>query len=209
MWIQLIVPNQFTVAGTKIAYKKGDFVFINNTGMALKLIANNQARPLDLENTIDSEDVGIVSRYGLELPYKVPFTQQSDEISPIYPRTLVINSNKSLNLLPKIIRNVGKLATVYKLLETYEVILILADFKQRALHIAKSEHERTLAIVGDLRVPYYVNDVFAVRGNKIGKKFCEVFNQEMKHGSGLAMLRTLYQVKPIAYYLPTHWVKGK
>lgn len=206
MWIQLITPRQITIAGKATQYKKGDFVFINNTGLAMQWIANNEARPLNLEGTIDADDVGIISRYALPLPYKVPFTQVS-ELSPIYPRTVVINSNKSLNLLPKIVRNIGKLATVFKMLETFDVIVALASFKQRALHVANSEHERTVAIVGDLRVPYYANDVFAVRDNRAGKKFCSVLEDELQYGNELALLRTVYQVKPIIYYLPTEWVK--
>lgn len=206
MWIQLISPKTIKVSGTAKNYKKGDFVFINNKGLAMQWVANNEARPLNLEGTIDADDVGIISRYGLNLPYKVPFTQV-DTISPIYPRTLVINSNKSLNLLPKIVRNIGKLATVFKMLETYDVVVALADFKRRALHVATDEHERTLSIVGELRVPYYANDVFAVRDTKTGKKFCDVLEDEMQYGNELSLLRTVYQVKPIIYYLPTTWVK--
>jgi hypothetical protein len=206
MLIQIIKPKTITLAGTATLYKKGDFVDLPNTRLARQWIANNEARPFNLDDTIKADDVGIVSRCGLNLPYKMPFTQ-ADIVSPVYPRTVVVNTKESLKRLPKIIKNIGRLAIMLDMLERFDVIVALANFKQRALHVAPNEHERTLSIVGDLRIPYYSNDVFAVRDNKAGRKFCEVLEDELQYGEQLALLRTVYQSPSLFYYLPTEWVK--
>lgn len=209
MWIQIVEPMRITLAGKARNYKRGDWVDYPNIRQAEKWIASGMATiPKILQGDIDFEaDTGIVFKHNFPLPYKIQ-SKQSDEIEPIFARSLiVVKKYSSINVSANVIRNFGKLKTVFEMLNTFDVILSFANFKQRAIHIAKEEHERTLEIVGDLRVPYYNIDVFGVRKNKVGKRFCELLNEELKYGKELALLRTVYQLPSLFYYLPTEWIK--
>ncbi len=210
MWIQIVEPMQITLFGSTKQYSRGEWIDYPNIKQAELWIANGKATiPKILQGDIDFEaDTGIVFKHNFPLPYKIQ-SKQSNEIKPIYARSLIVTAKyTSINRSANVIRNFGKLKNVFKMLSIYEVILTLASFKHRAIHVGKKEErERTLEIVGDLRVPYYNIDVFGVRNNKAGQKFCEVLNEEIKYGKELAMLRTLYQVKPITYYLPVNWIK--
>jgi len=199
-WVQLNAPMQFTTAGKPVNYQIGDFVEIHNTNELQKLTADGKVRPLYIDDILANMSGGLVAPYAINNLYNLPFTQS--EPAPIYPQTIVINQSKGM---PKILSNIGRAAIVLKLLKRYELVLIMSSYAERALHIAKDEHERTLAICGDLRIPYYAN-IFGVTDSKKGKEFCEVLNQEMAYGSQLAMVRALYQTMPITYYLPKEWL---
>ena len=70
-----------------------------------------------------------------------------------------------------------------------------------------SERKRTEAVVGDLRVLLYAQELLFVRNSLAGKALLTSWQQEMADGADkrLAFLRALYLVKPIFCALPRSW----
>lgn len=211
MWLQAKQIIQVKINGKMQTYYPSDCFEIPNQNEAMKYLRDGKAQIPELlrefmQINFDEEGIGIISPRDIKIPYGIPFNQ-SDIIEPAFAKTVYVNSGNNFNKLPQVVRNVGKLATVFQLLKTYEMVLFLRAFKENARHFAKEEHERTLAIVGDLRVKVYSDKVWAMQDTKATRKFCKVLQEEMEYGQELAMLRAFYQVKPIAYFVNTNWIK--
>ncbi len=111
------------------------------------------------------------------------------------------------------------------LLNTWEVIAPLVNYEHLALHegavkdkdgkyikgddwglTLTPEGWATAAVVRDLRVLLYDPRLVFVRDCEAGRRFCATWKQE---GWGrLALLRTVYRVKPLILALPVTWMGG-
>jgi hypothetical protein len=215
MWVQLAVPQSIRLHGKNVHYNIGDWVEIPNNKEAMRMIANNQARPLPTEDLSLTEDgLGVVSPYDIAFPYDVNFTHHP-KVEPLYEKTVFISRAKDINKQVKLVRNPARLWQIFNLLETWDLVLFLGAFKENALDVAKNEHERTKGIVGDLRVKFYSSDVFAMRDTTANRKFCEILTSELGHGKELASLRALFSTMKWSkqtktyfrpYYLGRDWI---
>lgn len=190
-------------------YHKGDWCEVGND-LARKWIAAEHAESLDFNAILNTRDSGIV--YPHEKKPNLPFKQVAmarGQFEIPYERTMLLNASYSLadRDAPDLIRNAGRFAIFFDLLETWDVVLILASFETNASKVAPEEHEATRTLCFDLRVPYYQRCVIGVRNSENGRLFCEALAEEQERGRVLAPLRALWRVMPLAYYLAPAWGK--
>lgn len=71
-----------------------------------------------------------------------------------------------------------------------------------------SERERTEAITRDLRIPLYATELLFVRQSEAAEQLLTVWRAECEDGADerLALLRALYQIKPLFLALPRSWL---
>lgn len=190
-------------------YHKGDWCEVGND-LARKWIAAGHAESLNVDVLFNLQHSGVL--YPDEKKPVLPFNQtpmQRGQFECAFERTMLLDKPYAFmdRNSPDLIRNAGRFAIFFDLLETWDVVLILASFETNASKVAPDEHEVTRALVHDLRVPYYQRCVIGVRDSACGKLFCEALAEEQENGAILAPLRALWRIKPLAYYLPVLWGK--
>lgn len=208
MWVKLLVSK---VINHK-SYGKGDWVDVS-TDRATKWVAAEHAVALDFGSILSSEGIGVAyppSNKPPLLPFK-NVTLQEGAIKPYFPRTLLLNAPYSIidRDSPDLLRNAGRFAILFDLLNKWDVVLILGSFDVNASKVGHAEHERTQSIVHDLRVPWYQSSAVGVRDNEAGREFCAAWSAERAFGKVLAPLRAFYRTKPLAYFVPPSWGKVK
>lgn len=185
-------------------YSKGDWVSIGND-LARKWIAAEHAESLNPDAIFSASNSGVLYT-GNKKPI-LPFTQlpvKEGQYEARYEKTMLMSAGYSISDrdAPDLIKNAGRFAIFFDLLETWDVLLILSSFEINASKIAPEEHEITRALVHDLRVPYFQRCIIGVRNSENGRLFCEALAEESERGRVLAPLRALWRVMPLAYYLP-------
>lgn len=185
-------------------YSKGDWCEIGND-LARKWIAAEHAESLNPDAIFSASNSGVLYA-GNKKPI-LPFTQlpvKQGQYEARYEKTMLMSAGYSISDrdAPDLIKNAGRFAIFFDLLETWDVLLILSSFETNASKIAPEEHEITRALVHDLRVPYFQRCIIGVRNSENGRLFCEALAEESERGRVLAPLRALWRVMPLAYYLP-------
>lgn len=206
MWVKLRVSKVVNHVKRGI----GDWVEVG-TDLALKWIAAEHAETLNIDSIFQADDIGIVyppSPKAPMIPYKNIRIKEGG-ISPLFKRNLFINAPYSITDRdsPDLLKNAGRLAILFDLLNLWDVVLIFASFETNASMVASAEHRRTEAIIHDLRVPFYQSCAIGIRDSEAGREFCSAWSAERAHGTILAPLRAFYQVKPLGYFLPPSWGK--
>lgn len=188
---------------------KGDWVKVGSD-TAQKWIADGSAQTLDYAGIFEEKDCAAIH---LPSPTKARLPFQSIEIHegeliPYKPRNLLIDQPYSFihKGCPDVLKNAGRLAMAFRLLEKWDVVLFLAHYETTAFQVAHNEHDATREIVKDLRVLYYADSVIGVRDSKAGREFCSAWAEEKAKGRVLAPLRALWRIKPMAYFLPPDWL---
>lgn len=185
-------------------HSKGDWVTIGND-LARKWIAAEHAESLNPDAIFSASNSGVLYA-GNKKPI-LPFTQlpvKEGQYEARYEKTMLMSAGYSISDrdAPDLIKNAGRFAIFFDLLETWDVLLILSSFETNASKIAPEEHEITRALVHDLRVPYFQRCIIGVKDSANGRLFCEALAEESERGRVLAPLRALWRVMPLAYYLP-------
>ena len=206
MWIKLLTGK--TIMGKR--YQAGDWVDVG-TGDAVKWIAAEHAESLNFDGLFTATDSGVVHPPDTKRP-ALPFNQiatKDAEPFPYFQRTMLMNASYSLmdRDAPDLVKNAGRFAIFFDLLESWDVVLILSSFETNASKVAQAEHDITRELCLDLRVPYYQRCIIGVKDSPDGKLFCEALNEEMGRGKVLAPMRAFWRVKPIAYFLPVGFGK--
>lgn len=204
MWVKLKVTKVIQ----KKSYSPGQWVEVG-TDEALRWIAAEHAETLDLGGLLSESDIGVVYPPSSKKPV-LPFRNLAlaeGGIKPLFPRSLIMNAPYSISDRdsPEFLRNIGKLASIFRLLQSWDVVLILSSFERNALSVAKDERADTEAIAHDLRVPYYQACGIGVKDSPKGREFCEVYTEERARGKVLASLRAYYRVQPLTYFAPPSW----
>jgi hypothetical protein len=204
MWVKLktskVIANKH--------YGIGDWVEVG-TDTAIKWIGLNHAESLPFDSP-NLKDCGVVYPPSSKAP-KLPFNIQSENggLKALFPKNLFLNAPYSIadRDSPNLIRNAGRFAVFFDLLNKWDVVLIFGSYEINASKVGQSEHEITQALVHDLRVPYYQSCAWGVKDSEAGRDFLDALTEERARGTVLAPLRALYRVKPMAYYLPPDWGK--
>lgn len=205
VWVKLKVSK---VVQSK-HYHPGDWLEIGGD-LARKWIAAEHAESLDFNAIFSARNSGVLYTGNKKptLPFKQIATEQG-QYEPRFDKTMLMNASYSIadRDAPDLIRNAGRFAIFFDLLEKWDVVLILSSFEVNASKIAPDEHEITRALCSDLRVPYYQRCIIGVRDSANGRLYCEALAEEQERGRVLAPLRALWRVVPLAYYLPPLWGK--
>lgn len=211
MWIQLTSPRLITVAGKKTMFYGGDWVEIGDQ-TALRLITDGLARTSDPAlMTQDFAGAGVVA-YGddqtqvdqaaLLLRKLLPglAVQTADEPKLSFSRTLLWNTAFPVRI--------ELVSAGLRLLRTWEIAAAVHSYDELAsAHGTPEERIKTAQAVHDLRVPVYDPRLLFVKRCRVGQEFMRVWKAESGEAR-LALLRSLYAVKPLLCPLPTTWLQA-
>lgn len=188
---------------------RGDWALVGND-LAQKWIASGDAETMDYSAVFDATDCAAIHPYiGAKAKLPFPSVQLIEgDLKPHAARNLLMDKPYCFQdkQSPDVIKNAGRLAMVFRLLEKWDVVLFLAHYERTAFEVAHNEHDATRTLVKDLRVLYYADSIIGARDNRAGREFCAALAEERQQGRVLAPLRTLWRAKPMAYFLPPDWL---
>lgn len=122
----------------------------------------------------------------------------------IAPKTLLWNPEVPLRL--------ELLPAGFRFLDHWHVAAPLYDYNTLAFqHGTLEERTRTMALIGDLRVPLYETRALFLRQCPEVDALLEAWAYEREDGTDerLAFHRALWRVKPLILPLPITWIEGK
>lgn len=120
------------------------------------------------------------------------------------PHTLLWNPEVPLRL--------ELLSAGFRFLDHWHVAAPLYDYNTLAFqHGTLEERKRTMAVIGDLRVPLYETRALFVRQCPEVDALLDAWTHERKDDADerLAFHRALWRVKPLILPLPITWIEGK
>jgi hypothetical protein len=207
IYVQLLQAKQLDSR----VYRPGDWVEVGKQA-ALKWIAEGSARaigPIKLDADARS---GILVRgavgeakarldkigYGGGLQ-GVPL---DGPVSLPWNRTLVWSADVRLRI--------DLIGAGFGLLERWEVAVPLLSAQGLASEVGdESERALTAELIHDLRVPAYQSGAMFVRRTEATEEMLAAWQAERARGPDehLALLRAIYQVKPLVLALPATWIE--
>jgi hypothetical protein len=200
VWVKLKAIKTIEVAGETKRLHPGDWVSVGR-GLAERWVLAGEAwRPND--DLTAPPGAGVLVRGqpnpGCRVLETLPHTQGGDHLP--YPKTLVWD--------PALGCRAELLGVGFRLLEKWLVAAPLYSYDQLACHVGdEDDRERTRAVVRDLRVPLYDPRMVFVRRCAETVKLMAIWNEERRRGRDerLALLRAIYQAKPVICALPVSW----
>lgn len=200
-------------------YRPGDWVELESHGYAARLEADDLIMiPKTSYKTLFANlgNAGIVCKEGNEQiadTYSLSLSHQDLFDTIPYDCNAWIDGNFQLNSksIPKILSSPGRLAASLLWLDTWDVLIPLASssYNKIAHHLTSvsDKRDKLQAIIKDLRVPYYNPSVIIFAKNKRVRSFLESYKQQLEefNNAPMALLASLYIVKPYFYPLPDTW----
>ncbi|MCB0196371.1 MAG: hypothetical protein KDJ65_30745 [Anaerolineae bacterium] len=181
-------------------YFPGDWVEVGRQ-QAETWLATGQAERPDMPDMQYLLGVGVVALGQPEKAQKIlPGLEvvEADEPALLFEKTLIWN--------PKAKFQTDFIADGFGLLDTWEVAIPIVSYKKLARDIGtQEERDETERVIRDLRVPFYSPDVLFLRDCRNSQELLRVWDKE-GGDTRLALLRALYQVKPLILALPVHWL---
>jgi len=185
-------------------FHAGDWVQVGGH-LASTWLADGTARTISTESTLLLEGCGVVVRGNGQQAQRLRYQGISykaigdgDFTALPYPKTLIWHPSAALRfeLLP----------AGFHLLDKWEAAIPMAGVDTLALHVGnEAEREQTKAVVHDLRVPVFDPRLIFVKRCPVGRALMKAFAKGQGNAE-LALLRAIYQVKPMMCALPTTWV---
>jgi len=212
-WVKAIVPlTRYDIEGAFRAYQPGDWFEVHNQEM-LELLArravNTTAQVIKAEFKL--KDAGVLLLPGAQAPSDIEDTgvevKHADTIELPWSLTAVLDK--------------GALTTTTSTLlglmridcdddyPAWEMAAILESATELARDVGTvQEKERTLAIVGDLRVPIYNPSMVWIRRTTETENVIQLWNAEKAQGTERhhAFLRAIYQHGVMLCTLPANWI---
>jgi len=205
MWVRLNTVKNVSINGKLTTYFAGEWIDVGGHLAKSWLTLGDAERP-DLPELSKMPDCGILVQ-GDERRVRSIFPGLAitvDGQDPLpYARTLAWDTRA--NLRPELT------AAGFDQLKTWQVAIPLWSYDKLARDVGDDDDRaRTVKIIRDLRVPLYRTDVMFLRRCEPVEELLKVWQVE-REGPGddrLALLRALYQVKPLVLALPTTWIDG-
>ena len=206
MWVQLRSHQLVAVSGRDVMHHPGDWVNVGKQTAQLWASRGEAIIPdAKLRAEIGAQAGVVVAEDDAQAAaaFFDPFTAlviSTGAPAPIHERTIIWepSANVRRDLIP-----VG-----LSLLDTWELAIPLWDYRILARDVgSEADRERTQAVVRDLRIPLYDNRLMFMRRAPDVERLCKLWAEERKDGGDvrLALLRSIYRVKPLVLALPVTW----
>lgn len=204
-WVQLTTIQQLEKNGSMETYHPGDWVSVNKQTAQLWLARGDACEPqvkAFMPTLAAGGNSGIITRDESKVrdvmrdtPFEI---EQLDEPKLLYEKTIVYD--------PELVVRPVFFAIGLGLLDTWELAAPLYDYKVLAGNAGTDgERERTLEVIGDLRVPMWDIRLMFVRRCEATEKLFADWREEQGENRMLAFLRALYRNPLLALALPITW----
>lgn len=211
MWVRLKVAMQLDLDGCPRAYHPGDWVNVGKQ-LALSWLAKGSAE-LPSEAAKQQLLVDLA-----ECCAVLPGGDRAGAgyVHGLLPRLAVYRGlAEARDYKRLVLAQPGGLERVdlwpagFDWLATWEVLApLVGDYRTAAELGDEGERQRTLGVVGDLRVPAYDGRLVFLRQGEATDGLLALWDEERRHGAALALTRALYRAKPLLLALPPTWLEA-
>jgi hypothetical protein len=210
LWVKLRAPKHIDIEGVQRSYHPGDWVNVGRQSAMAWLNDHTAELPsLASRQQLDMDFSGC--RAVLALGDK----DTARRVADLLPRLRVCHNMEEAEGYERLVLAKPSATTRVDLwpagfdwLTTWEVLApLMADYKTAAdLGVGG---ERTLAVIGDLRVPAYDDRLVFLRRGQAAEDLLSLWREEEQYGPALALTRALYRAKPLLLALPPTWLSAE
>lgn len=196
MWVQLLVPQRIEIAGSAKHYQPGDWVEVGK----------QQAHYWFDRNVAWSPEV-------LTLPEGCGVVVPTANLAPQFGRLEMVVGQYTLPFERNVIWDGktpldGRVLVGLQLLDVWQMAAPVYSYDELAWMMGSEEDRaKTKAIVHDLRIPVYNPHLLFVRRDAETERLFALWRDDHEGDARLALMRAVYQVKPMVLPLPQSWSK--